>query len=75
MKPELSDLLGSKTEILSWLLKRIQGKEFDSIKQYSIEILAIMLQSSKPNQIKVGKMNGIEVFLTGIAVRYLCIRD
>eukprot|EP01126_Amoeba_proteus_P034766 TRINITY_DN3477_c0_g2_i3.p1 TRINITY_DN3477_c0_g2~~TRINITY_DN3477_c0_g2_i3.p1 ORF type:complete len:316 (-),score=74.03 TRINITY_DN3477_c0_g2_i3:598-1545(-) len=65
--PEICEQLGSKTDLLSWLLKRIHIREFDSVKQYCCEILSILLQSSRANQIKVGKMNGIDVLLTAVA--------
>jgi beta-catenin-like protein 1 len=63
----VSTLLGAKTELLAWLLKRIQVKEFDEIKQYASETLSILLQNSLENQKKIGKSNGIEVMLTVIA--------
>jgi beta-catenin-like protein 1 len=65
---ELCQVLGEKTEILQWLLKRIQQRQFDDIKLYCSEILSILLQNSKDNQIKVGKLNGIDVLLTAVSL-------
>eukprot|EP01125_Pyxidicula_operculata_P011017 TRINITY_DN360_c10_g3_i2.p1 TRINITY_DN360_c10_g3~~TRINITY_DN360_c10_g3_i2.p1 ORF type:complete len:457 (+),score=127.17 TRINITY_DN360_c10_g3_i2:308-1678(+) len=66
-KLELCDVIGEKTEFLSWILKRIQARDFDDVKQYCGEILSILLQTSKKNQIKVGKLNGIDILLTSVA--------
>jgi len=66
-KIELCDILGEKTEILSWMLNRIQVREFDEVKQYASEILSILLQNSKKNQIKVGKLNGIDIMLMTVS--------
>ena len=50
IRPSLAETLAEKTDLLSWLLKRIQVREFTPNKQYASEILSIMLQGSKGTQ-------------------------
>lgn len=44
--PDVADMIGEKTTLLTWLLTRIQPKAFDSNKQYASEVLAILVQVS-----------------------------
>lgn len=34
-----------KTKLLTWLLRRLKRREFDTNKQYASEILAILMQA------------------------------
>lgn len=54
--PDVADMLGEKTNLLSWLLTRIQPKAFDSNKQYASEILAVLVQVTDN---AVGVVNGM----------------
>ncbi|CZR53303.1 related to nuclear associated protein [Phialocephala subalpina] len=61
----LAEKIGQDTEVLKWLLQRIQKKEspVTQNKQYAAEILAILLQSSPPNRQKLCELDGIEILL------------
>ena len=52
-----------RTKLLKWMLGRLRRREFDSNKQYTAELLAILLQSSQKNQQRVADANGIDVLL------------
>ena len=67
--PMLADKVGSETWLLSWCATRIQDEDFDSIKQYSAEILAILIQESQGNRLKFLKDSGIDGLL-GVLARY-----
>lgn len=47
LDPQLAERIALKTEILPWLLKRIQGKGYDSNRAYASEIISILLQESR----------------------------
>lgn len=79
-RPALSELLVKSTSFLQWTLTRLATKRetVDQNASYAAELLAILLQSSPPNQAalgatkldrKVGGENGIDVLLT-ILSRY-----
>ncbi|KAL7413013.1 DUF1716-domain-containing protein [Mrakia frigida] len=61
--PALAETLVETTTALDWLLKRIDVKEYDSNKQYASEILAILLQQSRPNRLKLGALQGVDTLL------------
>ncbi|KAJ6536620.1 Catenin-beta-like protein [Mycena sp. CBHHK59/15] len=61
--PELSTQLVSKTNILPWLLTRIQSKVHDENRGYAAELLSIVLQNNQANRLELGKKDGIETFL------------
>ncbi|WWC57769.1 uncharacterized protein I303_100304 [Kwoniella dejecticola CBS 10117] len=65
--PPLAEQIVSDTNLLPWLLKRIQQKEYDSNKQYASEILAILLQDNRDIILKVGEMNGMDILLQGLS--------
>lgn len=65
--PPLAEQVGSSTELLSWLVKRLEVPSFDSNKQYTSEILSILLQSPS-NVSRVIKLNGVDVLLTAASV-------
>jgi len=69
--PKVSELLAERTDFFEWIMKRLQKPEFDNNKQYASEILAIALQSSKGNRLKVGALDGIDTLLTATSVRSL----
>lgn len=64
-RPSIVITIGKETDFLSWLLSRIQKTEpvVTQNKQYAAEILAILLQSSPTNRIKLVSLDGIDVFL------------
>ena len=66
--PPLADQIISETTLLPWLLKRVDKKEFDSNKQYASQILAILLQQSRENVLKLGELDGMEVILKSLSV-------
>ena len=67
IKLDMAERFGQSTNLMEWLVHRLQKQEFDSNKQYASEILAILLQSSEKNQLKFGEKNGIELLLRAIA--------
>ena len=54
-----------RNNFVPWLLKRIQRKEsvVSQNKQYSAELLAILLQSSSSNRTRVISLGGVDAFL------------
>jgi beta-catenin-like protein 1 len=62
---DLPERIGQKSNMLEWLLKRVQEKEVrvGQNKQYSAELLAILLQSSRSNRDKFADMSGVDVTL------------
>ena len=64
-RPAIAVSLGDNTKFLPWLLSRIQRKEptVSQNKQYSAEVLAIILQSSNSNRSKIVSLDGIDSFL------------
>jgi len=69
---DLCSVLGDKTEILNWILTRIQVREFDEVKLYATEILSILLQDSKVNQQKIGKLNALQKDKSKFERRRIC---
>ncbi|KAI4205875.1 MAG: hypothetical protein LQ350_000060 [Teloschistes chrysophthalmus] len=61
----ISESVGKDTALIPWLLKRIQHKEptVSQNKQYSAEILAILLQSSSLNRTKLIEADGVDILL------------
>ncbi|KAI4249631.1 MAG: hypothetical protein L6R40_000420 [Gallowayella cf. fulva] len=61
----IAETLGKDTSFIPWLLKRIQQKEpvVSQNKQYSAEILAILLQSSSSNRKRFIDIDGIDIML------------
>lgn len=61
----IAELMGRTIPILAWLLKRIQRPEtsVSQNKQYSTEVLAILLQSTGSNRAKLIESDGIEILL------------
>ncbi|KAJ5730945.1 uncharacterized protein N7483_005453 [Penicillium malachiteum] len=61
----LVEKIGQDASVMPWILARIQQKEspVTQNKQYSAEILAIMLQSSSKNRDRFIKLDGVDVIL------------
>lgn len=61
----IAELMGRTTPILVWLLNRIQRPEasVSQNKQYSTEVLAILLQSTGSNRAKLIESDGIDILL------------
>ena len=47
LRPELGEAIAVKADFFGWALKRLQNRAFDQNKQYTSELLAILLQTSK----------------------------
>jgi len=64
-----ADVIGRNGELLRWLLDRIQKKEtsVSQNKQYAAEILAILVQSSSPNRMRLADLNAVDVMLQLVA--------
>jgi len=64
-RPSIVSTMGRDTQLLSWLLSRIQKPEptVSQNKQYSAEVLAILLQSSPTNRTKLTSIEGIDALL------------
>lgn len=62
---DLSELIGQRSSLLEWLLQRVQEIEVrvGQNKQYSAELLAILLQSSRPNREKFANLGGVDTVL------------
>ena len=67
---DLPEKIGQNSNMLEWLLKRVQEKEVQvgQNKQYAAELLAILLQSSRSNRDKVAEMGGVDVTLQLLSV-------
>lgn len=61
--PDLALQLVSKTNVLPWLLNRLQSKTHDENRGYAAELLSILLQNNVDNRIRFGKENGVELLL------------
>ena len=61
--PSVLEPLCERTELISWLLTRLQAKIFDENKLYSSEVLSILVQDSEANQLKVGQNEGMDKLL------------
>ncbi|KAJ3046658.1 hypothetical protein HK097_000660 [Rhizophlyctis rosea] len=61
--PTHAETVVSKTNILPWLLQRVRVKQFDSNRQYASELLAILLQNSRANRLKLGEVDGVDALL------------
>lgn len=61
----IAELMGRTIPILAWLLQRIQSPEpsVSQNKQYSTEVLAILLQSTGSNRAKLVESDGIDILL------------
>ncbi|CAL3972756.1 unnamed protein product [Diplocarpon coronariae] len=64
-----AEKIGHDTTVLEWLLSRIQKREspVSQNKQYSAEVLAILLQSSPINRRRLCELEGVDVLLQILA--------
>ncbi|KAI9499627.1 Catenin-beta-like protein [Zychaea mexicana] len=67
LDPQLAERIALKTEIMPWLLKRVQGKGYDSNRGYAAEIISILLQESRDIRLKLGELNGVDVLLRALS--------
>lgn len=65
----LAEKIGKDTTVLKWLLDRIPKREspVSQNKQYSAEVLAILLQSSTANRRKLCELDGVDLLLQILA--------
>ncbi|KAJ5565360.1 hypothetical protein N7513_001602 [Penicillium frequentans] len=61
----VAEKIGQDASILQWILNRIQKKEspVSQNKQYSAEVLAILLQSSSKNRERFIELDGVDIIL------------
>ncbi|KAJ5810614.1 uncharacterized protein N7503_002832 [Penicillium pulvis] len=61
----VAEKIGQDASILQWILSRIQKKEspVSQNKQYSAEVLAILLQSSSKNRERFIDLDGVDIIL------------
>ena len=52
-----------RTKLMKWLLSRVKQREFDSVKQYASEVLAILVQNTPANRKRLVQANGIDILL------------
>ena len=64
-RPSIAELIGKESSVLPWLISRIQRSEatVGQNKQYSAEVLAILLQSSPINRSRFVELNGVDLLL------------
>ncbi|KAJ3136177.1 hypothetical protein HK100_001951 [Physocladia obscura] len=65
--PTVSEKVVSSTTIMSWLLNRINTKQFDSNRQYASELLAILLQTHRENRLALINLGGVTTLLKVIS--------
>lgn len=68
-RPTLAEKIGQDTTLFQWILNRIQKLEspVSQNKQYSAEVLAILLQSSDQNRTKFCTLDGADILLQLLA--------
>ena len=64
----LADQIVAETTLMPWLLKRVAAKEYDSNKQYASQVLAILLQQSRENVMKLAELEGMDTILNVLSV-------
>ncbi|KAI9304077.1 hypothetical protein BJ944DRAFT_164270, partial [Cunninghamella echinulata] len=67
LEPTLAKNIALKTNLASWLLKRIQQKEFDSNRGYAAELISILLQEYHDARIKFCELDAIDTILRVLA--------
>lgn len=65
----MAERLGQQTQLLQWLLQRIQRTEtlFSQNKQYAAEILAILAQNSTENRGRLMQLDAVDLMLQLVA--------
>jgi beta-catenin-like protein 1 len=66
-------MLVSKTDIMNWLLDRIQVATHDDNRGYAAELISILLQNESKNRMALANLNGIEVLLKVLSVSWVVI--
>ncbi|KAK2625776.1 hypothetical protein QTJ16_005088 [Diplocarpon rosae] len=68
-RTSVAEKICQDTTVLEWLLSRIQKREspVSQNKQYSAEVLAILLQSSSVNRRRLCELDGVDVLLQILA--------
>ncbi|KAI8365389.1 Catenin-beta-like protein [Radiomyces spectabilis] len=67
LDPSLAERIALKTDLLPWLLKRIQTKGFDSNRGYASEILSILLQERRDIRLKLSDLGGVDTLLRALS--------
>ncbi|CAO3617421.1 unnamed protein product [Mucor hiemalis] len=67
LDPKYAEDIALKTDVLPWLLKRLQSKGFDANIAYTSEILSILLQDNRDIRLKVGELDGIDILLRALS--------
>ncbi|KAF3480713.1 uncharacterized protein GIQ15_06060 [Arthroderma uncinatum] len=69
-RPSIADRIGQESDIMPWLHGRITKKEsrVSQNKQYSAEMLAILLQASTKNRLRFIGLNGVDTLLQLLSV-------
>ncbi|KAI9476317.1 MAG: Catenin-beta-like protein [Benjaminiella poitrasii] len=67
LEPKYAEDIALKTDILPWLLKRLQVKGFDANIEYASEILSILLQDNRDIRLKVGELDGVDILLRSLS--------
>lgn len=65
--PNIATKVGSSGNFLMYLLKRLRGRQINSIKVFAGEILSVILQNSDDNRKKVGEADGVDILLKQLA--------
>ena len=60
---QVADTVCARTKLMRWLLSRVKQREFDSVKQYASEVLAILVQNTPANRRRLVQANGIDILL------------
>lgn len=60
-------LAAGEQGLLTWLLKRLRVRQYDTNKLYAVEVLAIILQGNETNQRLLGERDGIDNLLQALA--------
>lgn len=63
VSPGVLEPLCERTDIVNWLLTRLQSKVVDQNKLYASEVLSILVQDSEANQLRVGQGEGVDRLL------------
>lgn len=66
--PELSKSPALKSNLMPWLLNRVQAKVHDENRGYAAELLSILLQNDMENRLEFGKNDGVEIILKALSV-------
>ncbi|KAF7775959.1 hypothetical protein Agabi119p4_4352 [Agaricus bisporus var. burnettii] len=65
--PELSKSPALKSNLMPWLLNRVQAKVHDENRGYAAELLSILLQNDMENRLEFGKNDGVEIILKALS--------